>query len=220
MQKTPQLQPERHASAALQMPPKQKNATSSSPSNSSAPGAVLSVTPGTAPASAAANAPLHRGTVKGAATRVAAAIAAEKVATAPAPALAPAPPRPVDLQAVQAALRAPGLVTIAPLTFNQLMNARDSSCAFAHSEKFWMMAYPIFTPKLPNRCQKGPESKTLILLHVAASLQQLSCTFQMLPGSNRRPLRYQHNALPTAPYPPRTGAIAVFVYNKPFEKQL
>jgi hypothetical protein len=43
------------------------------------------------------------------------------VATAPAPALAPAPPRPVDLKAVQDALMAPGLVTIAPLTFNQLI---------------------------------------------------------------------------------------------------
>ena len=81
----------------------------------------MSVTPGTAPASAAANVTLHRGKVKGAATRVAAAIAAEKVATAPAPALATAPPRPVNLQDVQSALKAPGLVTVAPLTYNQLI---------------------------------------------------------------------------------------------------
>ncbi len=44
---------------------------------------------------------------------------AAAVSAALAPALAPAPPRPVDLQAVQAALKA--IVTIAPLTFNQLI---------------------------------------------------------------------------------------------------
>ena len=94
MQKTPQSQPERHASAALQMPPKKQKqnspvATSSSPksgSTSPAPGAALPVTPATAPASAAESlnptAPLPRGAAAvggpGAAKRVAAAIAADE----------------------------------------------------------------------------------------------------------------------------------------------